>query len=149
MLLLAEQVLPIEQAYNWNQALMDMGATICGSNNPQCGTCPLQQACQAYTEMGQYSLFPSGTVLRQLRKVAEKKTRYQAQPFTSTNRYFRGRIIALLRLLPAKQRMPLAALGPQIKPEFSEADTTWLQNIIEGLVKDGLLDATEDGVCLP
>ena len=149
MLHLAEQVLPTEQAYNWNQALMDMGATICGSANPQCGSCPLQQTCQAYTEMGQYSLFPSGTVLRQLRKVAEKKTGYQAQPFKSTNRYFRGRIVALLRSLPAKQRIPLQVLGPQIKPEFSEADVTWLQHLIDGLVKDGLLDATEEGVCLP
>jgi A/G-specific adenine glycosylase len=149
MLTLAEQVLPIEQAYNWNQALMDMGATICTSNNPLCGTCHLQQNCQAYTEMGQYSLFPSGVVLRQLRKVAEKKIRYQAQPFTSTNRYFRGRIVDLLRSVPANQRIPLATLGPQIKPEFDEQDHDWLQTIIHGLVKDGLLDANEEGVRLP
>jgi A/G-specific adenine glycosylase len=149
MLTLAEQVLPIEQAYNWNQALMDMGATICTSNNPLCGSCHLQQNCQAYAEMGQYSLFPSGAVLRQLRKVAEKKTRYQAQPFTSTNRYFRGRIVDLLRSVPANQRIPLATLGPQIKPDFDAQDHNWLQTIIHGLVKDGLLDANEEGVRLP
>jgi A/G-specific adenine glycosylase len=149
MLTLAEQVLPDEQAYNWNQALMDMGATVCSSNNPLCGTCPLQQTCQAYAEMSQYSLFPSGTVLRQLRKVAEKKPGYKSQPFTSTNRYFRGRIVDLLRSLPANQRIPLTILGPQIKPEFSETDEAWLEHIVNGLTKDGLVDATEEGIRLP
>src|SRR5258708_1183001 len=44
---LAEQVLPEGNAYSWNQALMDTGATICTSNNPQCARCPLQETCQA------------------------------------------------------------------------------------------------------
>jgi len=149
MLSLAEQVLPEDKAYNWNQALMDLGATICTSNNPECLGCPLQESCQAYKEMSQYSLFPSGTVLRQLRKVAEKKSTYQAQPFTSTNRYFRGRIVDLLRSLPVDERISLAALGPKIKPEFSAEDLAWLQKIVDGLVKDGLLDYNEDGVRLP
>src|SRR5579863_9343745 len=71
MLTLAEQVLPPGEAYNWNQALMDLGATICTSANPQCMRCPLQSTCLAFEEMSLHSLFPSGTVLRQLRKVAE------------------------------------------------------------------------------
>ncbi|HEV2659655.1 MAG TPA: A/G-specific adenine glycosylase [Ktedonobacteraceae bacterium] len=149
MLELAEQVLPANEAFNWNQALMDLGATICTSNNPQCTSCPLQQDCQAYVDMRQYSLFPSGSVLRQLRKVAEKKVSYQAQPFTSSNRYFRGRIVALLRSLPTNERVSLALLGPRIKPDFSENELPWLQQVVSGLVRDGLLDVTEDGVRLP
>src|SRR5215472_17142331 len=47
MLILAEQVLPQGQAYAWNQALMDMGATACTSANPLCPDCPLQEVCQA------------------------------------------------------------------------------------------------------
>src|SRR5579884_3803508 len=62
MLSLAEQILPEGEAYNWNQALMDLGATVCTSNNPQCTRCPLQADCSAYAEMSQHSLFPSGTV---------------------------------------------------------------------------------------
>ena len=42
----AEQVLPEGKAYDWNQALMDLGATICTSTNPQCSRCPLQDVCQ-------------------------------------------------------------------------------------------------------
>jgi A/G-specific adenine glycosylase len=149
MLTLAEQVLPPGEAYNWNQALMDLGATICTGNNPQCVHCPLQENCKAFAEMGQQSLFPDGNVLTQLRKVAEKKASYHAQPFTSTNRYFRGRIIDLLRTVPAGQRMTLDTLGPKIKPAFSVDDLPWLQEIVIRLVKDGLLDYTNDGVRLP
>lgn len=149
MLQLAEQVLPQGHAYAWNQALMDMGATICTSSNPLCPDCPLQEVCQAYTDMSQYSLFPSGSVLRQLRKVAEKKTGYQTTPFTSTNRYFRGRIIDHLRLLADDQRITLEALGPKIKPEFCNEDLPWIHKLVQGLAKDGLLDYAEDGVRLP
>ncbi len=149
ILLLAEQVLPDGKAYDWNQALMDLGATICTSSNPQCSLCPLHEVCKAYTEMLQYSLFPSGTVLRELRKVAEKKETYQAQPFTSTNRYFRGRIVDHLRSLPAGQRMPLTILGPKIKGEFRTEDLIWLQQLVDRLAKDGLVDYAEEGVRLP
>lgn len=149
MLELAERVLPDEEAYNWNQALMDLGATTCTSNNPRCTHCPLQETCQAYTEMSQHSLFPSGTVLRQLRKVAEKKAGYQSKPFTSSNRYYRGRIVDFLRSVPAPQRISLLTLGRQIKPEFCEDDLPWLQQIVNGLMRDGLLDGQEDGVRLP
>lgn len=149
MLALAEQVLPAGEAYNWNQALMDLGATICTSTNPHCISCPLQTSCRAYVEMSQHSLFPSGTVLRQLRKVAEKKTSYSSQPFTSSNRYFRGRIVDTLRSLPVQQRLPLSVLGTHIKVDFSDDDLPWLQKIVQGLAKDGLVDSTENGVRLP
>ena len=149
MFTFAEQVLPPGEAYNWNQALMDLGATVCSSANPQCARCPLQENCQAYKDLSQYSLFPDGTVLRQLRKVAEQKTPYETKPFTSTSRYFRGRIVDHLRSLPANQRATLADLGPVIKADYSEADQAWLVKLLEGLAKDGLLDFQEDGVRLP
>jgi A/G-specific adenine glycosylase len=142
MLPFAQQVLPAEEAYNWNQALMDLGATVCTSTNPQCTRCPLQEICKAYAEMGQHSLFPSGIVLRQLRKVAEKKASYQT--FTITNRYFRGRIVDLLRTVPTGERISLATLGPKIKSAFCDDDLAWLQKIVLGLAKYGLVDYTED-----
>jgi len=149
MFTFAEQVLPPDEAYNWNQALMDLGATICTSANPLCARCPLQEQCQAYRDMSQYSLFPGGTVLRQLRKVAEPKPSYETKPFTSTSRYFRGRIIDHLRSLAANQRITLTNLGPIIKADYNEADAPWLLKLVQGLAKDGLLDVQEDGVRLP
>ena len=81
--------------------------------------------------------------------VAEKKEAYQNQPFTSTNRYFRGRIVDHLCSLPEGQRVPLTLLGPKIKQEFQEEDLIWLQQLVEKLAKDGLVDFAEEGVRLP
>jgi len=149
MFTFAEQVLPPGEAYNWNQALMDLGATICASANPQCARCPMQEQCQAYRDLSQYSLFPGGEVLRQLRKIAEPKTPYETKPFTTTSRYFRGRIIDHLRSLQPEQRITLANLGPILKANYSEADCAWLLKLVQGLAKDGLLDFQEEGVRLP
>lgn len=149
MFSLAEQVLPPGEAYNWNQALMDMGATICTSANPQCTRCPLQEHCVAFQEMSQQSLFPSGIVLRQLRKVAEKKTTYEAQPFVGSNRYFRGRIVAHLRLLPANKRLALNDLGLLLRTDFQPTDLPWLEKLLTGLQRDGLVEWTADGAKLP
>lgn len=149
MFLFADQVLPGEQAYAWNQALMDLGATICNSANPRCTRCPLRECCSAYQEMSRQSLFPSGAVVRQLRKVAEKKTAYSVQPFTGSNRYFRGRTIAHLRTLTAGEVLALDQLGPVLKADFQGGDLPWLEKIIAGLQRDGLLVWTEKGVKLP
>ena len=44
---LAEQHLPRGRAGDYNQALMDLGATICLSKKPRCLLCPLSILCQA------------------------------------------------------------------------------------------------------
>jgi A/G-specific adenine glycosylase len=44
---LAESHLPPGRAGDYNQALMDLGATICLPRNPACLLCPLQQECLA------------------------------------------------------------------------------------------------------
>jgi A/G-specific adenine glycosylase len=149
MFTFAEHVLPVGEAYNWHQALMDMGATICTSANPHCAHCPLQESCTAYQELSEHSLFPSGSVMRQLRKVAEKKATYAAQPFTSSNRYFRGRVVAHLRTLPAGTHLPLSELGPLLKTDFQAEDLPWLEKILTGLQRDGLVAWAVDGVKLP
>ena len=44
---LAAQNLPKGQAGDYNQALMDLGATICLPKNPRCLLCPLMKICEA------------------------------------------------------------------------------------------------------
>lgn len=44
---LAAEHLPKGQAGDYNQALMDLGATICLPKNPRCLLCPLMDLCQA------------------------------------------------------------------------------------------------------
>ncbi|MCP4810456.1 MAG: A/G-specific adenine glycosylase [Proteobacteria bacterium] len=35
------------RAGDWNQALMEFGATVCTPRNPDCGSCPVSSSCQA------------------------------------------------------------------------------------------------------
>ena len=44
---LAERVLPRGRAGDWNQALMDLGATICVARRPRCIACPLASVCRS------------------------------------------------------------------------------------------------------
>jgi A/G-specific adenine glycosylase len=44
---LAGEHLPAGQAGDYNQALMDLGATICTPRAPDCASCPVSQFCQA------------------------------------------------------------------------------------------------------
>lgn len=44
---LAAEQLPAGKAGDYNQALMDLGASICTPQNPRCLLCPLQGECQA------------------------------------------------------------------------------------------------------
>ena len=44
----AAKVMPSGQAGDFNQALMDLGATVCTPRKPQCSVCPLKLDCLAY-----------------------------------------------------------------------------------------------------
>lgn len=44
----ANALLDRENPAAWNQAIMDLGATICTPANPRCGECPLQKECFAF-----------------------------------------------------------------------------------------------------
>ena len=47
---LAESLVPMRECGNWNQALMELGATICLPRTPKCGQCPLARTCKAKRE---------------------------------------------------------------------------------------------------
>lgn len=42
---------------NFNQVMMDLGATVCTRSKPKCDDCPLVTSCQAY-KLGQQTAFP-------------------------------------------------------------------------------------------
>lgn len=44
---LAEQVTPASTVMQFNQAMMDLGATLCSRTKPRCNECPLKLKCQA------------------------------------------------------------------------------------------------------
>lgn len=45
---LAEAVIPDGDAWAFNQALMDFGATVCTARNPRCSACPMRRHCAYY-----------------------------------------------------------------------------------------------------
>ena len=44
---LAEMNLPRGKAGRWNEALMELGATVCQPRSPRCNECPLAKGCRA------------------------------------------------------------------------------------------------------
>ncbi|MCX7121292.1 MAG: A/G-specific adenine glycosylase [Gammaproteobacteria bacterium] len=58
---LAEKLTPEKKAANYNQAIMDLGATLCTRSKPRCTDCPFNTDCVAYKN-GQATLYPIKTV---------------------------------------------------------------------------------------
>jgi|SRR5581483_2586345 len=128
---LSAEALPDGRAYDWHQALMDVGATICTSRNPRCDLCPAMDACAAHPE-----------VLFGERRMAERRAKYDAVPFESTNRYFRGRVVEALR---ERSPLPLNTLPGLLNRD----EPDWLNGLLAGLERDGLLVRAGDQLSLP
>lgn len=80
----AAELLPPGRAAIWNQAIMELGATVCTARAPRCGACPVADRC-------------AGPDPRPARSAPRQR-------FEDTDRYARGRILAALlhgRELPA------------------------------------------------
>jgi A/G-specific adenine glycosylase len=54
---LAQEVIPTGQAADFNQAMMELGALVCGAAAPKCATCPVEAVCTAKAE-GEPTEFP-------------------------------------------------------------------------------------------
>lgn len=48
----AHQVTPAGQAHQFNQAIMDLGATICIARTPRCSLCPVHAVCRSVRRAG-------------------------------------------------------------------------------------------------
>jgi A/G-specific adenine glycosylase len=46
----AERLLERSQPGEWNQAIMELGATVCVPKNPSCASCPVSSHCQAFLQ---------------------------------------------------------------------------------------------------
>ena len=54
---LAEQHTPSHRVAAYNQAMMDLGATLCARTRPTCGNCPVEDLCRARA-LGEQSRYP-------------------------------------------------------------------------------------------
>ena len=122
---LARELLPVRQAYDWNQALMDLGAMICTALTPRCADCPVSAWCRSMNRMTR----PSG-------RMARPEPSRGGIP----NRIYRGRIIDLLRQADHRKGVTTAVIGHAVYPGFSRPDRAWLDMLLDALNRDGLIE---------
>jgi A/G-specific adenine glycosylase len=104
----------------WTHAVMDFGATVCRPRNPRCDECPVRPICR----------FATGGASRA--EPAKRRAR-ATTPFTSTNRWLRGRILDRLRDAPHEAWIALdGAIGDHPLERVHRAATALAA---EGLVE--------------
>lgn len=106
--------LPLGNAYEWNQALMDIGATICKPATPKCGDCPLSKGC-VYRRTG-------GGV---------RSTKKQP-PFEGSTRQRRGAIVARLRQVDA---IKVGSLSEAERASLKSLEKDGLIEVRRGVVR--------------
>ncbi len=65
---LAAAVLPEKNTGDFNQALMELGATVCFPQNPECGKCPAASFCRAHAQ-GRETFYPVKSNREKLEKI--------------------------------------------------------------------------------
>jgi A/G-specific adenine glycosylase len=48
---LSEALVPRKQVFDFNQGLMDFGATVCTARKPRCSSCPMTAACRSFPRL--------------------------------------------------------------------------------------------------
>ena len=112
-------------AATWAVAVMELGALVCVSAAPRCGSCPVADAC-AWRAAG-YPAY-DGPARR-------------VQTWAGTDRQCRGRLLAVLR--ETHGTVPAARL------EAAWSEEGQRLRCLAGLVEDGLVVRTDTGYALP
>ena len=109
------------RAADWNQAMMELGATVCTARAPACEACPAA-SCRSH---GRPEIAPTA------RRGAGERERVR---FEDTDRYVRGRVVAAL------------AAGEAVPEGFAPER---LERALAGLERDGLVVREAGAVRLP
>ena len=127
---------PTGGGWVWNQALMDLGATVCTARKPGCEHCPVAAWCRAR----------EGITEALAAREAERRQRARpAYRYEGSDRYYRGRVLAELRALPPDPdtAIPLGRLGAGVREDFADEHVPWLRGVVASLERDGLVVAEE------
>ncbi len=133
---IAEQILP-QDAQSWNQALMDLGSTLCKAQKPLCPTCPVSNMCRSRHLGAQPGRRPRS-------KLVPLKARHRVEPAYQDipRRIWRGRIVEVLRNVNGRGSISMPELGNSIKPDFMKRELPWLSSLIDALLRDGIVSTT-------
>jgi A/G-specific adenine glycosylase len=128
----ADATLPAGSAWAWNQAMLDLGATVCTRRRPRCALCPVLDRCgwgRAGTPVPDPADGSAGVSAGQSR-------------FEGSDRQGRGRLLEALRSGPVDVRAVAAAMG---WPD----DAGRAERVAATLVADGLAISDERAYRLP
>jgi A/G-specific adenine glycosylase len=118
---LADELVPPGEGWSWNQAMIDLGATVCLRRAPRCDACPISAGCTWDRDGGD----PAWPATRQ-------------STFAGSDRQGRGRLVDALRRRPVPLDDVAEAAGwPDDRARALRA--------AESLVADGLA-VLDDGV---
>lgn len=120
----AAALLPVRRSSEWNQALMDLGATVCTARNPRCNHCPVSSVCAS-----------SGKISTSPVAAAKHEPSFNGIP----NRIYRGRIVELLRDSRKRRGIPVSRLGPTLDKRYGSVHLPWLRSLLASLERDGLV----------
>ena len=124
----ADALVPSGQGWAWNQAMLDLGATVCRARAPDCGRCPVATSCAWRGGAGpDPAVGSAGVSGRQSR-------------FEGSDRQGRGRLVDALRHGPVSD--VATATGWPEDPERAE-------RVARTLVADGLAVRVGDTLTLP
>jgi A/G-specific adenine glycosylase len=131
---LADAAVPPGHGWAWNQAMLDLGATVCTSRNPSCALCPVAVSC-AWQIAGGHDPDPA----RGSAGVSTGQSRFEG-----SDRQGRGRLVDGLR---REGRLGPDELSRQAGwPDDAERTAA----AVASLVRDGLAVEHDDGsVSLP
>src|SRR3954469_4045484 len=120
---------PPGRAADFNQATMELGATVCTARTPRCGACPLRAGCGGPAPPPAPAR-AAGRVAGPPPPPARSRSR---ERFEDSNRWARGRVVAAL------------AAGEDV-PRDVAPDR--LQRALQGLLRDGLIRRVGAGYAL-
>jgi A/G-specific adenine glycosylase len=126
---LAHELLPRRAAYDWNQALMDLGATICTARAPRCADCPVAASCMS--RMSLQTASSAGAMPAPVKR----EPSYRGTP----TRIYRGRIVEELRRMPEGSTIAFAALARKVFVNPARTDSQWMEKTLQRLERDGLV----------
>ena len=109
---LAQSLLPINEPADYNEAIMDFGATQCTPNSPHCSACPLCETCVSFREQRINEL-----------PVKSKKVKQRERHFTYIYIEYEGKIAIHQR--GAGDSWQGLWEFPQEEPLTSSEDSAW------------------------
>lgn len=124
----ADRAVPVGRSWAWNQALLDLGATICTARAPRCEACPVRDGC-AWAAAGTPAPDPA---------VGSAGVSGRQSRFEGSDRQGRGRLVDALRRGPVSAADLASAAGWPDDPDRAE-------RVVATLVADGLARVDADG----